>query len=159
MSYDFLNSNILAKPIAYDMPATASNMRVGTMDPMQIGSQDAMGVGSGTGLPDSLANWGAKPGGFDWGNAMNTFNTGAQGLLGLAGAYNAYKQMGLMEDQFNFQKNLANTNLANQAAITNQKLSDKAYMAAQMTGGTPGTPEFEAKKKELTTQVSGAPAG
>ena len=90
--------------------------------------------------------------------AMKNFNLGAQGVLGLAGAYNAYKQRGLMEDQFNFSKSLANRNLANTAATTNRMLRDRATMAGQMLSGADyGTPEQKAASEKVLTQVSGAP--
>ena len=98
--------------------------------------------------------------GFDLSGAMGNFALGAQGITGLAGAYNAYKQMGLMEDQLNFSKSLANRNISNQAATTNRMLEDRASMAAQMTSGAEyGSPEFLKTKERLRTSVDGSPVG
>lgn len=119
-------------------------------DPLKTGSRDLIGLGGG--------DKGPKP--FDWSDAMNNFSMGAEGVMGLANAYTAYKQLGLMEDQLNFQKGLANRNIANSAATTNRQLTDRANMAAQMTSGAEyGTPEHLAAKERLTTKVDGSPVG
>lgn len=47
---------------------------------------------------------------------------GAQAITGLAGAYTGLKQLGLAEDSFDFQKQAFNTNLENQARLTNEQL-------------------------------------
>ena len=96
--------------------------------------------------------------GFDFSNAMGNFSIGAEGIAGLANAYNAWQQTGLMKDQLNMQKNMANRNIANQAAVTNRQLQDKASMAAQsLSNSDPGTPAYEADYKKQLSQVSGAP--
>ncbi len=111
------------------------------------------------GSPDSLAlNFGNQgSGGMDWSNALSNFSMGAEGVMGLAGAYNAYKQMGLMEDQLNTQKNVTNRNISNQAKTTNRMLDDRASMAAQLTSGADyGTPEYLKAKEKLQTRVDGS---
>lgn len=60
---------------------------------------------------------------------------GLQGLSGLASAYTGYKNYQLAKDQFNFQKGLANRNLANQAKIINNTYDNAAQVAAGMIGG------------------------
>ena len=60
---------------------------------------------------------------------------GIQGLSGLANAYMGYKNYGLAKDQFNFQKGLANRNLANQAKVINNAYDNAAQVAAGMIGG------------------------
>lgn len=113
---------------------------------LNIGSQDALQLG----LPGGN--------GLDWGNIMENYSLGAEGLTGLAGAYNSYKQMGMMEDQLKMQGDIANRNIANQAAVTNRQLDDRATMGAQMLDGAAyGTPEHLAAKKRLQTTVDGSP--
>ena len=76
--------------------------------------------------------------GSNWGNAMGYIGAGAgvlQGLGGLASAYTAYKGLQLAKDQFNYQKGLANRNLANQAKIINNSYDNAAQVAAGMIGG------------------------
>lgn len=132
-----------------------SNMGLAGNDmDFSIGSTDQLGAGSQDALQLDLP--GAE--GFDFGGLMKNFSLGAQGITGLAGAYNAYKQMGLMEDQLNMQKGVANRNIANQAATTNRMLEDRATMGAQMLDGAAyGTPEHLAAKKKLQTTVDGSP--
>lgn len=60
---------------------------------------------------------------------------GIQGLSGLANAYLGYKNYQLAQDQFKFQKGLANRNLANQAKIINNTYDNAAQVAAGMIGG------------------------
>ena len=74
-----------------------------------------------------------KPG-FNWKGAMEGFSLGAEGVMGLANAYNAYKQMGLMEDQFNFARADRNQNVANQAAITNERLGQQRAAEGRQMG-------------------------
>jgi hypothetical protein len=118
---------------------------------MPLGSQDNLNLGFGN----------ENNGGFDWTNAMGNFAMGAEGITGLAGAYSAYKQLGLLEDQLNLQKNMANRNIANQATVTNEQLDARADMAAQISGkGTEhGTEAHKAAKEKLLTQVDGSPIG
>jgi hypothetical protein len=94
--------------------------------------------------------------GWDWQGAMKGFSTGAQGVLGLANAYNAYRQMKLMEDQFDFAKQDRNQMIANQAAITNANLDAQASARSQLSGNTVGSEGYE-KDMANRTQVSGAP--
>lgn len=60
---------------------------------------------------------------------------GIQGLSGLANAYMGYQNYQLAKDQFNYQKGLANRNLANQAKIINNTYDTAAQVAAGMIGG------------------------
>ena len=59
---------------------------------------------------------------------------GIQGLSGLANAYMGYKNYLLAKDQFNYQKGLANRNLANQAKVINNAYDNAAQVAAGMIG-------------------------
>lgn len=58
-----------------------------------------------------------------------------QGIGGLANAFMAAKGLELAEEQFGFQKGLANRNLANQSKIINNAYDNAAQVAAGMIGG------------------------
>lgn len=60
---------------------------------------------------------------------------GMQGLSGLANAYLGFKNYQLAQDAFNYQKDLSNRNLANQAKIINNTYDTAAQVAAGMVGG------------------------
>ena len=68
-------------------------------------------------------------------NGLAGISMGIQGLSGLANAYMGYKNYLLAKDQFNYQKGLANRNLANQAKIINNTYDTAAQVAAGMIGG------------------------
>lgn len=117
--------------------------------------KDFAGPDTELGLSEMGIGGGGSGGGFDFGGAVKNFNLGAQGVMGLANAYNAYKQMGLMEDQFNFARADRNQNVANQAAITNDRLEKQANASAQLHGheyGSQGYNDYMANR----TKVSGA---
>jgi hypothetical protein len=82
----------------------------------------ANGLGGNTGSP------------WDWKGALEGFSLGAQGIMGLANSYNAYKQLGLMEDQFNFARADRNQNVSNQAAITNERLGQQRAAEGRQMG-------------------------
>ncbi len=149
-----INSNNFLQPMQTNIPSVGFNPAAGGGDGLAF-QQPSLPNIPGIDVP------GAGAGGFDWGNAMSNFSMGAEGILGLASAYNAYKQQGIMEDQFDLQKNLANRNIANTAKTTNRMLDDRADLAAQISGaGTEqGTAEHIAAKKKLQTTVDGSPVG
>ena len=68
-------------------------------------------------------------------NGLAGIGMSIQGLSGLANAYMGYKNYLLAKDQFNYQKGLANRNLANQAKIINNTYDTAAQVAAGMIGG------------------------
>lgn len=82
--------------------------------------------------------------GFDWGGAMKGFADFGSGITSLAGLYNSYKQLGMMEDQLNFARADRNQNVANQAAITNDRLRSQREAEAQLKGHKPGTAGYDA---------------
>ena len=61
--------------------------------------------------------------------------SGLQGLSGLAQAFVGMKNYELAQQQFKYQKGLANRNLANQAKIINNTYDNAAQVAAGMIGG------------------------
>ena len=105
------------------------------------------GVPAATGgwLPEGLSGglfgkgWGSLQG---WGTAIG-------GVGDLLGAWNGMQQTKLAREQFGFSKAMANRNLANQAAVTNQALRDRRSGRRAVFGGNKGT----------GAQVSGAPVG
>lgn len=106
---------------------------------------------------NSLAQPGAKPPEM---NNFTKFGTIASGVTGLAGAINAYQQTGLMKDQLNMQKSLANRNIANSAITTNQQLGNQADLAAQLsTGAEYGSAAFNADRAARYNPVDGTPIG
>ena len=93
-------------------------------------------------------------------NGWQKFGIGANALTGLAGAYSAYKQLGLMKNQLQFQKSLANRNLSNSATMQNRDLKNRAIMAAQMTTGADyGTDKMVGAADRMYRPVNGAPIG
>lgn len=68
-------------------------------------------------------------------NTLAGIGLGLQGLSGLANAFMSYKNYKLAKNQWRFQKNLANRNLANQAKTVNNAYDNAAQVAAGMIGG------------------------
>lgn len=58
-----------------------------------------------------------------------------QGILGGIGAYSSLKNLGLAEDQFNFQKSAYSTDLNNQATLVNGQMADSASARYNDAGG------------------------
>lgn len=81
-----------------------------------------------TGLSDSNTFLGLS------GATWQGIGSGLQGLAGLASAYTGLQNYYLAKDALNFQKDLANRNLANQAKIINNTYDNAAQVAAGMIG-------------------------
>jgi len=74
--------------------------------------------------------------GFGWNtNTLGVVAGGLQGVSGLAQAFVGMKNYELAQQQFKYQKGLANRNLANQAKIINNTYDNAAQVAAGMIGG------------------------
>ena len=89
---------------------------------------------TGAATPDRGWNWFSTP------EQTGVLETGAaigKGFGELMGAWNGLQQNNLMEDQFNYQRDFANRNLANQASLVNQRLEDRyrARIGATGNGG------------------------
>jgi len=67
-----------------------------------------------------------------FGNNMQTWNTGLNALTGLGKLYLGYEAMNQQKDQFEFNKDLAQRNLANQAASYNEALGRRARTSSAM---------------------------
>lgn len=64
----------------------------------------------------------------DWAKMMGGVGMGLQGLSSLGNMYVGMKGLGLAKDQFDFNKQMANTNLANSVKSYNTELAHKAGM-------------------------------
>lgn len=132
----FMSNNIGTSPAPMMSPNfnAAGFTPVGGQTPGSPGNTSLFG-----GLLDqaSAGNFGSLQG---WGSVMG-------GIGSLVGGFNGLQQMKLAKEQFNFSKSLANRNLANQAAVTNQALRDRRSGRRAVFGGNKGT----------GAQVSGAP--
>lgn len=76
------------------------------------------GGGAGTGL-----GWNTE-----------TLGLGIQGLASIGGLYNAYQSNKLAKEQFNFTKEVTNTNLNNQIKTFNTTMEDRARARARLDG-------------------------
>lgn len=105
-------------------------------------SPEAIGMmGPMTGLPETsgLVNP-SMSGGFGGLGFTDKVGLGLQGLSTVAGLVMGLKQLSLANKQFNFQKQFATTNLANQVKSYNTALSDRLRSRAVMeTGSTAGS--------------------
>ena len=78
---------------------------------------------------------GGKPGS-DSGLGFNlgTLNMGVNALAAIGGLYNAFQSNKLAKDQFNFTKEVTNTNLNNQIKTFNTTMEDRARARARLDG-------------------------
>jgi len=77
---------------------------------------------------DTSTNWFGKNGYFD---------TGSQILGGLTSglaAYTAYKNLGLAQDKFDFEKSATNRNAINEAGLANSLMDRNARIVTEMAG-------------------------
>lgn len=89
----------------------------------------------GTGLTNNFEVPSTTSNGF--GMNIPTLQLGLQGLNTLAGLYTGMKSLGLAQDQFDFSKQMAQTNLANQTTAYNTGLEDRLRTRAQFNGKSP----------------------
>ena len=68
----------------------------------------------------------------DWN--VETLGLGIKGLAAVGGLYNAYQSNKLAKEQFNFTKEVTNTNLNNQIKTFNTTLEDRARARARLDG-------------------------
>lgn len=69
---------------------------------------------------------------------MPTLQLGLQGLMGLGNLYFGSKALGMAKDQFNFSKQMAQTNLRNQVNSYNTSLEDRLRTREQFNTGASG---------------------
>jgi len=91
---------------------------------------------------------------------QNTIS-GINAATGLANAYLGFKNLKLGKKQFQFTKDTFNTNLANQAKLTNAEIVNREIARLSATGRYNDTPDLraiaEANVNERGSLVSGAP--
>lgn len=130
---------------------------------MALGINMPLGTSSGvTGLNDLLQRYnlgnnldvgGMDSGGFEFGLNEDTFGALSSGANALGNLFNIYagiKGLNQARDSFNFNRDLARTNLANQANLTNEQLSTRQGSRLRSQGLSPeevqaGVAEFMQK--------------
>ena len=90
---------------------------------------DGVGGVGGTGKAGGVGGAGT---GLDWN--VETLGLGIQGLAAIGGLYNASKYNKLAKEQFNFAKEVTNTNLNNQIKTFNTTMEDRARARARLDG-------------------------
>lgn len=144
-AYDSL-AQYMSPQGAVPSPVTAEGLE-GLTAPIGGDGLGISGQTPGTGLEQvglDLTN--PAGGGSDLFKSLSGFGDLAQGAASLFGAYNAFQSLKQAKEQFGFQKDVTNRNLANQATITNDAL--RARQGARSAfGGVQRAP----------AQVSGAP--
>jgi len=87
-----------------------------------------------------------------WFGQGGYLQTGAQAvnaLSGLANAYTGMKMLGLAEDEFDFNKSLASTSVANQADLINQERANAAEVGVTLAGSTMTDADKEAARQKV----------
>lgn len=69
-------------------------------------------------------------------SGVSNFANIAQGVGAIADAWLGFQNLGLARDSFNFNRDLAQTNLANQAATINRQLEDQFLGRQNLSGNT-----------------------
>ena len=110
-------------------------------------------------MNNGLANYnsGSNSNGTDIGWNTETLAGIADGLhalSGLANAYMGYKNYQFAKDQFNYQKGLANRNLANQAKVINNAYDNAAQVAAGMIGGRDSSGNYGFTNQDVVNRYS-----
>ena len=120
-------------------------------------------MGGGQGLVPPTDSWwgnsnsplGGKGGGaYDSGIGWNldTLNTGFKGLAAIGGLYGAFQSNKLAKKQFEFTKEVTNTNLNNQIKTYNTSLEDRARARGRLDGV--GDPEAYARDYVAKNQLT-----
>jgi hypothetical protein len=93
---------------------------------------------STAGLTGSNGLFTNADGSFNWNNIGSVANTGLNLGLGAINAYTGWQNMKTAKDAFNFNKQLATTNLNNSIKSYNTKLGDVARTRSIMETGSDG---------------------
>lgn len=100
------------------------------------------------GITDTNNNYSLNANKSIWDSSSFGWNPGTiglalEGLNALGSLYTGFKGLSLAKDQFGFQKNLANVNLANSVQAYNTALADRAKARAVMeTGNASNADEY-----------------
>ena len=99
------------------------------------------GVGGNSGAGSAQSTLGAN---------IPTFQLGLSGLTALSNLWGAFQSNKLANNQFDYTKQITNTNLANQIKSYNTSLSDKATARASMEGWSPDQTQSYIDKNKLS---------
>jgi len=117
------------------------------LDSAALGENMGNGVGAGLGALSNYGGGGDTSTGIDWGS-LQGWGQLLGGLGEIGSAYMGYKNYGLAKDQFKFNKQFANRNIANQATVVNEQLAHKRGARIASGGAAPNRP---------LAQVDGSP--
>lgn len=151
--YDVVNNNLspFGSTSPNQMNSSVSMPSFGNMNPFGSSNSGVSYSGSITPKftnPTSNNNgsfWFDGAGNFNWGNLF----TGANAIAGLAGIFNSFRQNQLAEEMIDYQKELANRNLANMTKQINNMYDSNAKIAAAFRGGTGGLTEDQVREQYL----------
>lgn len=105
------------------------------VQPSSNGISVTSGVGNNTSTFNPIGGTPPTPDFFST-DTLNNVATGIGALSNLANIYTGFKGLGLAEDSFNFNRDLTNTNLANQANLTNEMLATRQATRLRSQGIT-----------------------
>ena len=108
------------------------------------------------GAPTLSNNSGSTAGWFGQGGYLDMGGQVLGALSSGLAAYTGLQELGLAKDKFDFEKDLARTNIANQAQLTNTALQNRADVGMALAGNTM-TPDQRAaeQRKVKASYVSG----
>lgn len=132
-------ANTYAKP--------SENYTYGTQQNTQVGANIPSFMKSGANIPQANntgTSWWGKDG------YLGTAGNVLGGVGSLAQAYMANKALGLAKDQFAFEKGLAQTNLANQADLTNEQRMNRGEVGLALAGNTMDATQKQAYLDNIT---------
>ena len=117
---------------------------------MTYGTDGANGAVTQGQLADMLKGLQGNGAGTGLGFNIGTGQLALGGLSSLANLWGANKQMKLAEDQFDFTKKIATTNLNNQVKSYNTALDDRIRSRAAMEGSSSAEAEAYLNKNRLS---------
>lgn len=88
--------------------------------------------------------------GNNFGFNIPSLQLGLQGLSALSGLYFGNKALGMAEDQFAFQKEMANKNLNNSVTAYNTGLEDRLRSRAEFAGDNSGSWQSDFERLKAT---------
>lgn len=134
------NAIWMGLPESYDNPFIDEAINAGNI---AVDTVNGIGGNNSGGLAGMFG-----PNGWLGSNMMDVIGTIGSIGGGLANYFNGQNMLGLAKDQFNFQKQLANRNLANQAKIINNQYDSSAQVAAAMAGERGTTTDEKIRRYE-----------